>query len=261
MAIGPTLQEARQNKQLTASQVAEMTRMKVQIVEDLEHDDFHRIAATIYGKGFIKLYAEAVDLDPAPLIEDYLVSVGKAPPPTASRAVEPKADSAALPQDAETVGNLPAADKQEPADEPTTPPPPDDLFSYSQARKHTVSAAPKTESEPTDISSTPGRATAPRAQAAIDACRTLWHQCQQTSRTIWQNSKTRVMKWLETFTRSDAHDKWMQRILLIVAACAVVLILITLTNLLLRQREPSVVPDHELILFTTPPEPFAEQAQ
>jgi transcriptional regulator with XRE-family HTH domain len=75
MAIGPILREARLKKQLTESQIAEITRMKVQIVEDLEKDDFHRIAATIYGKGFIKLFAECVDLDPQPLINDYLRSV------------------------------------------------------------------------------------------------------------------------------------------------------------------------------------------
>jgi cytoskeletal protein RodZ len=75
MAIGPTLQDARLKKQLTTSQVAEITRMKVQIVDDLEHDDFHRIAATIYGKGFIKLFAECVDLDPKQLIADYMRSV------------------------------------------------------------------------------------------------------------------------------------------------------------------------------------------
>ncbi len=72
MAIGMILRNARIAKQLTESQVAEMTRMKIQIVQDLEKDDFHRIAATIYGKGFIKLYAECVGLDPQPLINDYM---------------------------------------------------------------------------------------------------------------------------------------------------------------------------------------------
>jgi transcriptional regulator with XRE-family HTH domain len=75
MAIGPTLQEARLKKQLTTSQVAERTRMKVQFVDDLERDDFHRMAATIYGKGFIRLFAECVGLDPKPLVADYVRSV------------------------------------------------------------------------------------------------------------------------------------------------------------------------------------------
>jgi CheY-like chemotaxis protein len=39
--------------------IAEATRMMVQVVEELEREDFRRIAAPIYGRGFIKLYAKA----------------------------------------------------------------------------------------------------------------------------------------------------------------------------------------------------------
>ena len=55
MAIGPTLRQAREAKGMTTSEVARVTRMMVQLVEDLEKDDFGRIAAPIYGRGFIKL--------------------------------------------------------------------------------------------------------------------------------------------------------------------------------------------------------------
>jgi len=88
MAIGPILQSARLKKQLTESQVAEMTRMKIQIVQDLENDDFHRIAATIYGKGFIKLFAECVGLDPKPLIADYVRSVQGDSPSLITKGVD-----------------------------------------------------------------------------------------------------------------------------------------------------------------------------
>lgn len=72
MALGEKLRKAREAKKQTASEVAAATRMKVQIVEDLEKEDFRRVAAPIYGKGFIRLYAEHVGLDPAPLITEYL---------------------------------------------------------------------------------------------------------------------------------------------------------------------------------------------
>jgi len=75
MALGAQLREAREARKLTASQVAVATNMKVQIVEDLEQEDFHRVAAPIYGKGFIRLYAEHVGLDPKPLIEDYMLLI------------------------------------------------------------------------------------------------------------------------------------------------------------------------------------------
>lgn len=72
MALGAKLKAARLEKGLTTSQVASATRMKIQIVEDIEREDFSKIAAVIYGKGFIRLYAEQVGLNPGPLIEDYL---------------------------------------------------------------------------------------------------------------------------------------------------------------------------------------------
>ena len=71
MSIGEQLRNARVARGLTASQVALATRMKVQTVEAIEQEDFSRIAAPIYAKGFIKLYAQCVGLDPGPLIEEY----------------------------------------------------------------------------------------------------------------------------------------------------------------------------------------------
>jgi len=71
MALGNQLREARRRMKQTASEVAAATRMKVQIVEAIEKEDFSKIAAPIYGKGFIRLYAEHVGLDPRPLVAEY----------------------------------------------------------------------------------------------------------------------------------------------------------------------------------------------
>lgn len=72
IAFGKTLREAREAKGLTTNQLAETTKLLVQIVEDLEIENFNRIPAPIYGRGFVKLYCEAVDLDPKPLIEEFM---------------------------------------------------------------------------------------------------------------------------------------------------------------------------------------------
>ena len=72
MALGEKLRNARLNAKLTTAQIAAATRMKVQIVEDIEREDFRRVAAPIYGKGFIRLFAEKVGLDPEPLVEEYI---------------------------------------------------------------------------------------------------------------------------------------------------------------------------------------------
>ncbi len=70
--LGQTLKEAREKRGVTASQAAAATRMKVQVVEALERDDFSRIAAPMYAKGFIRLYGEYLGLDPAPLVREYV---------------------------------------------------------------------------------------------------------------------------------------------------------------------------------------------
>lgn len=72
MSFGQTLRHAREAKNLTPSQVAAQTRILVQIVSDMEKEDFHRIPAPIYGRGFVRLIASCLDLDPAPLVEEFM---------------------------------------------------------------------------------------------------------------------------------------------------------------------------------------------
>ena len=47
MSFGQTLRAAREAKGLTLSKVAHDTRILVQIVADMENEDFHRIPAAI----------------------------------------------------------------------------------------------------------------------------------------------------------------------------------------------------------------------
>ncbi len=88
MSLGEILRTAREQRALSPSTVAEATHMKVQIIEDLENEDFRRIAAPIYGRGFVKLYAEFLELDAAPLIREFMdVYSGKRTPVVGRRAV------------------------------------------------------------------------------------------------------------------------------------------------------------------------------
>jgi transcriptional regulator with XRE-family HTH domain len=109
MSLGKQLTEARRSLKLTTSEVAAATRVKVQIIEALEQDDFSKIAAPIYGKGFIRLYAEHVRIDPAPLITEYMQAVGAPESP---------------PLDLGTETSQPAPKKPEPAPEPEKQAPP-----------------------------------------------------------------------------------------------------------------------------------------
>ena len=56
---------------MSQEQAAAATRMKVDHIQALESDDFSRFAAPVYAQGFIKLYANFLGLDPAPLLKEY----------------------------------------------------------------------------------------------------------------------------------------------------------------------------------------------
>ncbi|MDD2600701.1 MAG: helix-turn-helix domain-containing protein [Kiritimatiellae bacterium] len=89
MALGKTLKNAREAMGLSPTDVAEQTNMMVQIVEELENENFHRIAAPIYGRGFLKLYAELLGIDPQPLIDEFMdICSGKIVPELRKRELD-----------------------------------------------------------------------------------------------------------------------------------------------------------------------------
>ena len=71
-SIGRKLREAREAKGATLSQAASATRIKFQHLESMERDDFSKMAAAAYARGFIKIYAEYLELSPEPLIRLYM---------------------------------------------------------------------------------------------------------------------------------------------------------------------------------------------
>lgn len=102
---------------MTPSDVAENTRMMVQVVESLEREDFRRIAAPIYGRGFIKLYAELLELDPEPLIRDFmeLYDGARAPAVKTKKVEAPEEPVAVTPPVTRTVsGPAPLAPQRQP---------------------------------------------------------------------------------------------------------------------------------------------------
>ena len=123
MEFGKTLRTAREAKGYTALQLAELTRLAPSIIEELENEDFSHIAAPIYGRGFVKLYCEAVGLAAKPLIDQFMdILNGDHEPRIRERPV------VAEPPETPVSEPMP-----EPAPEPMpepipTPPPQQDLF-------------------------------------------------------------------------------------------------------------------------------------
>lgn len=101
--FGKTLRTAREAKGLSIAQIADSTHMMSQIVEGLENEDFSRIVAPIYGRGFVKLYCEAVGLEPKELIAEFMEIYNGNRAATIRVRDVPKAEEPAEPEVSDTA--------------------------------------------------------------------------------------------------------------------------------------------------------------
>ena len=138
MSFGQTLRTAREAKGITPSELAARTHMLVQIVEGMEKEDFRRIPAPIYGRGFVKLYCAEVGLDPKPLQDEFmaLYTLGKDAPAKVAKptAQKPKPEKKTEPE--------PQPPPPEPAPEPEPQPPPPEPAPYVQPAPEPVAEPP-----------------------------------------------------------------------------------------------------------------------
>ncbi|HOO21617.1 MAG TPA: helix-turn-helix domain-containing protein, partial [Kiritimatiellia bacterium] len=74
--MGAQLREARERLQVTVAEVAASTHLKVLVIDAMERNDFKRLIAPPYAKGFYRLYCEYLGLDPEPYIHAYLHGSG-----------------------------------------------------------------------------------------------------------------------------------------------------------------------------------------
>lgn len=74
--IGEQLRAARHARQLSLEDVTRVTKIKLEVLERLEADEFTELGAPMYVKGFLKLYANYLGLDATALGEEYLRSQG-----------------------------------------------------------------------------------------------------------------------------------------------------------------------------------------
>lgn len=108
-SIGKTFREAREKKGVDLSRAAAQTRILHKHLEMMEHDDFSRMPAPMYAKGFIRMYAEYLGIDPAPLIQEYLeVHLGE----SSGRPETPPVKKAAKPEPRDILITEPVAEEQ-----------------------------------------------------------------------------------------------------------------------------------------------------
>jgi cytoskeleton protein RodZ len=75
--LGETLEEARHNKGISIQEAAERTKIRVSFLEAFEKNDFDIKLPEIYRKGFVKNYAELLDLDADEIEAAYLRTQGR----------------------------------------------------------------------------------------------------------------------------------------------------------------------------------------
>ncbi|MBQ7252100.1 MAG: helix-turn-helix domain-containing protein, partial [Kiritimatiellae bacterium] len=76
---GSQLQEQRLARHLSVFDVAERTKIRASTIEAMERDDYARLYAPTYAKGFYREYCALLGLDAAPFIDAYLVAIGRPP--------------------------------------------------------------------------------------------------------------------------------------------------------------------------------------
>ncbi len=65
------LKELRESKEISFREIVKATRISPLMLEAIEGDDFSRLPEPVYTRAFIKAYARALDIDPAPALEQY----------------------------------------------------------------------------------------------------------------------------------------------------------------------------------------------
>ncbi len=89
MSIGATLAAARGRAGLTVGEVSQRTRVRENIIQGIERDDYAACGGGFYARGHIRAIADAVGADPAPLIEEFDETWGAAPEIIAAEALQP----------------------------------------------------------------------------------------------------------------------------------------------------------------------------
>jgi cytoskeleton protein RodZ len=69
--IGTALRDARVRRDISLQQAEDDTKIRVKYIQAMENEDFEILPAGTYVKGFLRTYAEYLDLDAQLLIDEY----------------------------------------------------------------------------------------------------------------------------------------------------------------------------------------------
>jgi transcriptional regulator with XRE-family HTH domain len=71
-SFGARLRQRRERQQIALSTIAEQTKIKISLLEGLEHDDVSHWPSGIFRRAFIRAYAHAIGLEPDIVVREFL---------------------------------------------------------------------------------------------------------------------------------------------------------------------------------------------
>ncbi len=71
-SFGGRLRHERERRQIHLKSIAESTKISIPLLEGLERGDVSRWPSGIFRKSFIRSYAEAIGLDPEPVVREFI---------------------------------------------------------------------------------------------------------------------------------------------------------------------------------------------
>lgn len=111
LTVGQLLQEARNQVGLSVAAVANATKVPPAFVYSIEGDQLDRLPALVYSKSHIKHLCRAYGMEPDPVIEKFLQTVGAASEPKKPR--QPKAAPPQTEKNGQVTYRLPGEDSPE----------------------------------------------------------------------------------------------------------------------------------------------------
>ena len=71
-SFGARLRHERERRKIALRSIAENTKIGLNLLEGLERDNVSRWPSGIFRRSFIRAYAEAIGLDPEPIVREFL---------------------------------------------------------------------------------------------------------------------------------------------------------------------------------------------
>ncbi|MCU0858202.1 MAG: helix-turn-helix domain-containing protein [Pontiellaceae bacterium] len=84
--LGQQLKAAREAKGISPNEAGSETKILTRLIVAMEAENFSSFAAPAYAKGFIRLYAEYLRIDPEPLIAEYIEKYAPSTKPPVNEA-------------------------------------------------------------------------------------------------------------------------------------------------------------------------------